>query len=113
MSLDAFDGRLRHFADSLPYLHTQNPVILAAKPGTFARPWPDPDLDWSEVGPLSARITNYVRASVWDQDPPTSGEVLSNVTDYKGTAEISPKGSISWSGFDAMKKATTELKLRD
>ena len=63
-SLDAFDGRLRHFADSLPYLHTQNPVILAAKPGTFAQPWPDPDLDWSEVGPLSARITNYVRASV-------------------------------------------------
>jgi hypothetical protein len=112
-SLDAFDGRLRHFADSLPYLRTQNPVILAAKPGTFAQPWPDPDLDWSEVGPLSARITNYVRASVWDQDPPTLGEVLSNVTDYKGTGEISPKGSVSWSDFDAMKKATAALRLRD
>jgi hypothetical protein len=69
MSLDALDGRLRHFADSLPYLHTRNPLILAAKPGTFAQPWPDPDLDWSEVGPLSARIANYVHASVWDQDP--------------------------------------------
>jgi hypothetical protein len=112
-SLDAFDGRLRHFADSLPYLHTQNPVILAAKPGTFAQPWPDPDLDWSEVGPLSARITNYVRASVWDPDPLTLGEVLSNVADYKGTGEISPKGSISWSDFDAIKKVTTELKLRE
>jgi hypothetical protein len=112
-SLDAFDGRLRHFADSLPYLHNQNPVILAAKPGTFAQPWPDPDLDWSEVGPLSARITNYVRASVWDQDPPTLGEVLSNVTDYKGTGEISPKGSISWSDFDPVKKVTIELKPRD
>jgi len=112
-SLDAFDRKLRHFADSLPYLHTANPVILAAKPGTFAQPWPDPDLDWSEVGPLSARITNYVRASVWDQDPPTLGEVLSNVTDYKGTGEISPKGSISWSDFDPLKKATAELKPRE
>jgi hypothetical protein len=94
-SLDALDGRLRHFADSLPYLHSQNSVILPAKPGTFAQPWPDPDLDWSEVGPLCARITNYVRASVWDQDPPSSGEVLSNLTDYKGTGEISPTDSIS------------------
>jgi hypothetical protein len=111
-SLDAFDSRLRHFGDSLPYLHSKNPVILAAKPGTFAQPWPDPDLDWSEVGPLAARITNYVRASVWDPDPPTLGEVLSNVTDYKGTGEISPKGSISWSDFDAVKKATAELKVQ-
>jgi hypothetical protein len=87
-----------------------NPVILAAKPGTFAQPWPDPDLDWSQVGPLSARITNYVRASVWDEQPPTLGEVLSNVTDYKGTGEISPKGSISWSDFEPIKKATVELR---
>jgi len=109
-SLDAFDQKLRHFADGLPYLHAENPVILAAKPGTFAQPWPDPDLDWGEVGPLSARITNYVRASVWDREPPTLGEVLSNVTDYKGAGEISPKGSISWSDFKAVKKATMELK---
>jgi hypothetical protein len=54
-----------------------------------------------------------VRASVWDQDPPTLGEVLSNVTDYQGTGEISPKGSISWSDFGPMKKATAELKLRE
>jgi len=109
-SLDAFDQKLRHFADGFPYLHTENPVILAAKPGTFAQPWPDPDLDWGEVGPLSARITNYVRASVWDREPPTLGEVLSNVTDYKGTGEISPKGSISWSDFNAVRKATMEPK---
>jgi hypothetical protein len=111
-SLDAFDQKLRHFADSLPYLHSGNPVILAAKPGTFAQPWPDPDLDWSQVGPLSARITNYVRSSVWDQDPPTLGDVLSNVTDYKGTGEISPKGSISWSDFDSLKRITSDFKLQ-
>jgi hypothetical protein len=111
-SLDGFDQRLRHFADSLPYLRSRNLVILAAKPGTFAQPWPDPDLDWSQVGPLSARITNYVRASAWDQDPPTLGDVLSNVTDYKGTGEISPKGSISWSDFDSVKKLTDEFKLQ-
>ena len=110
-SLDAFDNRLRHFADSLPYLHAKNPVILAAKPGTFAQPWVDPDLDWSEVGPLSARITNYVRASLWDREAPTLGDVLSNVTEYKGTGEISPKGSVSWSDFDLVRQATAELKL--
>lgn len=109
-SLAAFDRRLRHFADDLPYLYTGNPVTLAAKPGMFAQPWSDPDLDWGEIGPLSARITNYVRASVWDQEPPTLGEVLSNVTDYKGSGEISPKGSISWSDFDPIKKATAGLK---
>lgn len=97
-SIDAFESKLRHFADALPYLHTTNPVILAAKPGTFAQPWSDPDLDWADVGPLSARITEYVRASIWDQEPPPL-EVLSNVTDDKGTGEISPKGSISRSDF--------------
>jgi hypothetical protein len=89
-------------------------ILSSSRPNpVVAQPWPDPDLDWSEVGPLSARIANYVRASVWDRDPPTLGEVLSNVTDYKGTGEISPKGSISWSDFDAIKKVTTELKLRE
>lgn len=111
-SLDSFDQKLRHFADGLPYLHGRNPVIFAAKPGTFAQPWPDPDLDWSQAGPLAARITNYVRASVWDEDPPTLGEVLSNVTDYKGTGEISPKGSISWSDFGFLKKITAGFKLQ-
>jgi hypothetical protein len=38
------------------------------------------------------------------KDPPESG---------KGSGEISPKGSISWSDFDVIKKVTTELKLRD
>jgi hypothetical protein len=55
-SLDAFDQKLRHFADGLPYLHTANPVILAAKPGTFAQPWPDPDLDWSQVGSIILEV---------------------------------------------------------
>jgi hypothetical protein len=109
-SLNAFDEKMRHFADGLPYLHSENPVILAAKPGTFAQPWPDPDLEWSQVGPLSARLTNYIRGSVWDQEQPTLGEALSNITDYKGTGEISPKGSISWSDFDAMKKLTVQWK---
>ena len=95
------------------YLRTGNAVVLAAKPGAFAEPWPNPDVDWGEVGPLSARITNYVRASVWDPDPLTLGEVLSNVTDYKRVGEISSKGSISWSDFAVLKKATMDLKLRD
>jgi len=39
-------------------------------------------------------------------------EVLSNVTDYKGTGEVSPKGSISWSDFDFLKRITADFKLQ-
>jgi hypothetical protein len=40
------------------------------------------------------------------------GEVLSNLTDYKGTGEISLEGSISWS-FDPVKRVAVELKPRE
>ncbi|MGC2741541.1 MAG: hypothetical protein WA672_00015 [Candidatus Angelobacter sp.] len=111
-SLDEFDRALRHFADTLPYLHTSNPVIMAAKPGTFAQPWTNPQLSWEPSGPLAARLSHYIRASIFDVDQPTLGSAISNITDYQGTGEISPKGSISWSDFNQVKNATAGLKSK-
>jgi hypothetical protein len=110
-SLNEFDTYLRHFSDTLPYLRTANPVVLAAKPGTFAQPRRDPDATWIPVGPLAARLAYYVRASHFDTPPPTLGDALFNVTDYKGTGEIAPKGSISWSDFGPLKQSTAGMVL--
>jgi hypothetical protein len=110
-SLDQFDSYLRHFSDTLPYLRTANPVVLAAKPGTFAQPHEDPDATWTPVGPLAARLTHFVRAREFDAPPPTLGEALANVTDYKGVGEIDPKGSISWSDFEQLKRTTAVMAL--
>ena len=86
-----------HVADSQPYLHSTNLVLLAAKPGTYAMGRPNPDNTWSEVGPLAARLTNLYRASRFDADRPTLGDIIGRVIDFNGVGEISPTGSISWS----------------
>lgn len=110
-SLSEFDNHLRHFADGLPYLHSKNPVILAAKPGTFALPGDNPDISWNPAGPLAWRMTRYVRSSLLDATPPSLADVFSNITDYKGTGEISPKGSISWSDFTLFKQVAGSAQL--
>jgi hypothetical protein len=86
-----------HVADSQPYLHSTNLVLLAAKPGTYAMSRPNPDNTWSEVGPLAARLTNLYRASRFDADRPTLADLIERVTDFNGVGEISATGSISWS----------------
>jgi hypothetical protein len=86
-----------HVADSQHYLHSTNLVLLAAKPGTYAMSRPNPDNTWSEVGPLAARLTNLYRASRFDADRPTLGDLIGKVTDFNGVGEISATGSISWS----------------
>ncbi|RSL18603.1 hypothetical protein EDE15_4193 [Edaphobacter aggregans] len=86
-----------HVADTQPYLHSSNVVLLAAKPGTYANSRQDPDNTWSEVGPLAARITFLYRASRYDADRPSLADLVGRVTDFNGVGEISPTGSISWS----------------
>ena len=86
-----------HVADSQPYLHSTNVVLLAAKPGTYAMSRPNPDNTWSEVGPLAARLTHLYRASRFDADRPSLADLIGRVTDLNGVGEISATGSISWS----------------
>jgi hypothetical protein len=93
-----------HVADSQPYLHSTNLVLLAAKPGTYAMSRPNPDNTWSEVGPLAARLTNLYRASRFDADRPKLADLIGRVTDFNGVGEISPTGSISWSDSAQLKQ---------
>lgn len=109
-SLNEFDHELRHFADTFPYLHSKNVVVMAAKPGTFAQPWINPQLSWANAGPLAARFFHYMQAAAFDSDYPTLGQAISNITEYQGTGEISPKGSISWSDFSQLKEITATVK---
>jgi len=69
-------------------------VIFAAKPGTFARPRPNPDVSWDVVGPLAARLTIYQRQATFDAQPPSLFDLVANVTEFKGTGELEPAGSI-------------------
>jgi hypothetical protein len=83
---------------------------MAAKPGTFAQPWINPQLSWANAGPLAARFFHYMQAAAFDSDYPTLGQAISNITEYQGTGEISPKGSISWSDFSQLKEITATVK---
>jgi hypothetical protein len=100
---------LTHVADNQPFLHTANPVVLAAKPGTYAFAAANPDLTWGEVGPMAARITNFFRASRFDADRPTLADLIERVVDFRGTGEISPKGSISWSDFSRFRTSAQAI----
>ncbi len=100
---------LTHVADNQPFLHTSNPVILAAKPGTYAFASPNPDVAWNSVGPLAARITHYFRGARFDPDRPTLANVIQRVVDFTGVGEIDPKGSISWSNFSTFHARAAEI----
>jgi len=103
-SLSRLGDLQEHVADSQPYLHSTNLVLLAAKPGTYAISRPNPDNTWSEVGPLAARLTNLYRASRFDADRPTLADLVGRVTDFNGVGEISASGSISWSDSTQFKQ---------
>jgi hypothetical protein len=103
-SLSRLGTLQEHVADTQPYLHSKNLVLLAAKPGTYASSRPSPDNTWSEVGPLAARLTNLYRASRFDEDRPSLADLVGRVTDFNGVGEISPTGSISWSDSTQFKQ---------
>jgi hypothetical protein len=109
-SLDEFGSMLQHFSDSHPYLHGDNPVIFAAKPGTaaFARPNPDWVLG-KPVGPLACRMATFLRAAIAASEAPPLSRLFRNITDMNGVGEIESRGSISWSDFSRFEAATGQL----
>jgi hypothetical protein len=103
-SLSRLGALQERVADTQPYLRSNNLVLLAAKPGTFASSRPNPDNIWSEVGPLAARLTNLYRASHFDESRPSLADLVGRVTDFNGVGEVSPTGSISWSDATRFKQ---------
>ena len=90
-----------------PYLSGNDPIILAAAPGTsaFSKTLPvDADGNSETVGPLAASIITRHRKSVSRHETPSLATLLrSTVTnaygDRKEAVDTVPNGSISWSDF--------------
>jgi hypothetical protein len=59
-SLSRLGALQEHVADTQPYPHSKNLVLLAAKAGTYAGSRPNPDNMWSEVGPLIASVDEFL-----------------------------------------------------
>ena len=108
-SFSQLGSLMRHVMDAQPFLHSSNPVILAAKPGTLAFSSPNPDLVWDSVGPMAARLAHLFRASHFEADRPGLSSLVERVVDFRGTGEISPKGSISWSDFSQFRAVTQSI----
>lgn len=105
-----FSTLLDRAADTQPYLHSQNVVLFAAKPGTYAIGQPNPDNTWSEIGPLAERLTNLYRGSRFHSDRPSLAELVGRVMDYDGVGEMSPTGSVSWSDWTEFNRLAGTVK---
>jgi hypothetical protein len=86
-----------------PYLTNQNPVVLAAKPGTEARVRANPWNEWDfspRVGPLAGRIASNIRRYRGSGEELSWGNLLRLMSDQiRGLGELDVRGSITWSDF--------------
>lgn len=97
---------LRTYGEA-PYLRSDNPVIFAAKPGTFAPVVRHPiyDQDWSAgVGPLASKLFGTLSYALIQHEDLSVGDWLRRITDFAGTGELDVRGSISWSQFDRLRE---------
>jgi len=105
-----FANRLRDFANDRPYLRGDIPVILGAKPGTYAFAQPHPDWVWAPpVGPLAVRLARWSHLARTESSPISLAVVLRQAADFRGLGEISPSGSISWSDFSKLESITGDV----
>jgi len=97
---DAVDA----FADEHDYLHTNNPVILAAKPGTVAPGVADPLNEWGSVhGPLSGRIVRNSYYVNYGESNRQLQDLVRSTVDFNGVGQLTSEGTISWSDFEAFR----------
>ena len=108
---EAIIQALRGFGDVESFLKSTNPIVFAAKPGTFARPAPHPLLDGGPaVGPIAASLH---RCAMFAQ--PTRGvrpslqDVLRTMDVWRGVGEITMGGFVSWSDFSQFEGVATRL----
>jgi hypothetical protein len=88
-----------------PYLRSANAVVLAAKPGSFARetnnPFYDSDLV-PKMGYLAARAGTMANLFVGSGEPKSVGEFVRGLADFHLVGERNFQGSISWSDFSSL-----------
>lgn len=102
----AYQEALRAYGEA-PYLRGSNPVIFSARPGTLAVPVRHPAFESDlvpKVAPLAAKFLGTYLNALESQESLSLGLWLRRITDFAGTGELSVRGSISWSDFDALRQ---------
>ena len=113
-----FVDRIWRFAGRVPALMTDDPVILAARPGTLAEAVADPASPWGDlVGPLAARLwTETTGAEV-----PRLDDLVVRLIDYQVGPETHGEqndpveleawggGSVSWSRLETLRRIGSEI----
>ena len=98
--LSRYVHSLNNFATKHRFLHTSNPVIFAAKPGTVAPGVLDPLHDWGPLhGPLAKRIAWMVNRVRFTRPSRPLQEAIRGTVDFNITGELTSEGTISWSDF--------------
>jgi hypothetical protein len=107
---------MRNFGRQRPFLTGSNPVILSAKPGTFAMARKNPFLvGGPAIGPLAERAHMLAQSTLVTREPWDLVTLVSRLAEFNGIGEINLEGSISWSDFDEWKlaKARPEESVKD
>jgi hypothetical protein len=103
--IEQYQGELKTYGEA-PYLRSTNPVILSARPGSFAavvrHPFFDSDLV-PGVAPLAAKLAGAYQYALENRDDLPLGIWLRRITDFASTGELDVRGSISWSNFEALR----------
>jgi hypothetical protein len=85
------------------YLLTGNPVLFAAKPGELAYPRSNPaSLTGNRMAPLAWKASRMLEVDISDLRPVSLGAFLESMVDFRGSGEISARGTCSWSNFDSL-----------
>ena len=92
---------------NVPYLNSQNPVILSAAPGSIAVVVPDPLpglLKSNRVAPLVRKIYTQFENVLVDGTAISLGDFFYSIVDIKELGEVRIRGSVSWSDFSKVNK---------
>lgn len=92
---------------NVPYLNSQNPVILSAAPGSIAVVVPDPLpglLKSNRVAPLARKIYTQFENTLVEGTAISLGDFFYSIVDIKELGEVRIRGSVSWSDFSKVNK---------
>ena len=93
------------------YLRSSNPVIFAAKPGTYAHAKEHPLLSGGPpVAPRAAAISLWVDLLSAREDDPTLKQIIDRVSGWRGTGQIEIEGPISWGDYTTIDKITSRIR---
>lgn len=92
---------------NVPYLNSQNPVILSAAPGSIAVVVPDPLpglLKSNRVAPLARKLYTQFEHVLVEGTAISLGDFFYSIVDIKELGEVRIRGSVSWSDFSKVNK---------